>query len=72
VHHFFLWGPVLGIGAMDMSPAGTGRTIVALTIFALLALSVWLTMEDTKFRTLTFVVLGFFAARVVLGRLRSR
>jgi len=57
---------------MDMSPAGTGRTIVALTIFALLALSVWLTMEDTKFRTLTFVVLGFFAARVVLGRLRSR
>jgi hypothetical protein len=57
---------------MDFSPAGTGRMIVALVVFALLALSVWLTMDDTKFRTLTFVLLGFFAARVVLGRLRSR
>jgi hypothetical protein len=57
---------------MDMSPAGTGRMIVALAIFALLGLSVWLTMEDTKFRTLAFVLLGFFAARVLLTRLRSR
>jgi hypothetical protein len=46
--------------------------VVALAVFALLALAAWGTMEDTKFRTLTFVLLGFFAARVVLGRLRSR
>jgi hypothetical protein len=57
---------------MDFSPAGTGRMIVALAAFALLALAVRFTMDDTKFRTLTFVLLGFFAARVVLGRLRSR
>ena len=57
---------------MDLSPAGTGRMIVALVAFALLGLAVWMTMDDTKFRTLTFVLLGFFAARVVLGRLRSR
>ena len=57
---------------MDFSPAGTGRMIVALAVFALLGLAVWLTMEDTSYRKLTFVFLGFFAVRVVLGRLRSR
>jgi hypothetical protein len=57
---------------MDMSPAGTGRMIVALAVFALLGLLVWQTMDDTKFRTLTFLLLAFFAVRVVLGRLRSR
>jgi hypothetical protein len=57
---------------MDMSPAGTGRMIVALVVFGLLALSVWLTMEDSNYRKLTFVFLAFFAARVVLTRLRSR
>ncbi len=57
---------------MDMSPAGTGRMIVALAVFALLGLAVWLTMDDTSYRRLTFVFLGFFAVRVVLGRLRSR
>ncbi len=57
---------------MDMSPAGSGRMIVALAAFALLGLLVWLTMDDTKVRTGTFVVLGFFAARMLLGRPRSR
>ena len=57
---------------MDFSPAGTGRMIVALAVFAVLGLLVWQTMDDTKFRTLTFVLLAFFAVRVVLGRLRSR
>jgi hypothetical protein len=46
--------------------------IVALAAFALLGLLVWLTMDDTKVRTGTFVVLGFFAARMLLGRPRSR
>jgi hypothetical protein len=57
---------------MDFSPAGTGRMIVALAVFALLGLLAWQTMDDSKFRTLTYVLLAFFAARVVLGRLRSR
>jgi hypothetical protein len=46
--------------------------IVALAVFALLGLLAWQTMDDSKFRTLTYVLLAFFAARVVLGRLRSR
>ena len=57
---------------MDFSPAGSGRMVVALAILGLLALSVWLTMEPGRYRALTFVLLGFFAFRVVLGRLRSR
>ena len=57
---------------MDLSPAGTGRMIVALVILALLALSVPYQIDDGKYRKLVFVVLGFFAARVVLTRLRSR
>ena len=57
---------------MDFSPAGTGRMIVSLGVFAVLGLSVFLTMEPGKYRTLTFVLLAFFAFRVVLGRLRAR
>ena len=57
---------------MDLSPAGTGRMIVALAIFGVLALSVFFSMEPGKYRTLTFILLGFFAFRVLLGRLRSR
>jgi hypothetical protein len=57
---------------MDLSPAGTGRMIVALVIFALLAVSARFTLDDMKYRKLTFVFLAFFAARVVLTRLRSR
>jgi hypothetical protein len=57
---------------MDMSPAGNGRMIVALAVFGLLAVSAWFTLDDLKYRKLTFVFLAFFAARVVLTRLRSR
>jgi hypothetical protein len=57
---------------MDMSPAGTGRMIVALGIIGAMALSAYLQMEPGKYRTLTFVLLAFFGFRVVLGRLRSR
>ncbi len=46
---------------MDFSPAGTGRMLVALGVLGLLALSVWLTMEPGKYRTLTWVLLAFFA-----------
>ena len=57
---------------MDLSPAGRGRMLVALVLMGLLGLSVWLTMDPGKYRTLTFVLLAFFAFRVVIGRLRSR
>ena len=57
---------------MDMSPAGTGRMIVALALIGLMALLAWFTMEPGKPRALTWVLLGFFGFRVVLGRLRSR
>jgi hypothetical protein len=57
---------------MDMSPAGKGRMIVALTVIGLVAAHAWFHMDSGKFRTLTFVLLAFFALRVVLLRLRSR
>ena len=57
---------------MDLSPAGSGRMLVALSVLAILALAVWQTMEPGKYRSLTFLLLGFFAFRVILGRLRTR
>ena len=52
---------------MDLSPAGSGRMAIALTVFAVLGLLAWQTMEPGKFRSLTWVLLGFFAFRVVLS-----
>ncbi|HEX4154888.1 MAG TPA: hypothetical protein VHY48_04685 [Acidobacteriaceae bacterium] len=57
---------------MTMEPSGTGRMVLSLAVIALLALAVWLTMEPGKFEYFTWVVLGFFASRVVLLRLRAR
>jgi hypothetical protein len=57
---------------VDWSPAGSGRMVIALVVFALLGGMAWQTMEPGKFRSLTWILLGFFAFRVVLGRLRSR
>ena len=57
---------------MDLSPAGSGRMKIALAVIALLAIAVWQTMEPGKFRSLTWVLLAFFAFRVILGRLGSR
>jgi hypothetical protein len=37
-----------------------------------LAVAVWQTMEPGKFRSLTWILLAFFAFRIVIGRLRSR
>ena len=53
-----------------MTPAGSGRLTVALVVLGLLALAVWQTMEPGKYRTLTWVLLGFFAFRVLLGWVR--
>jgi hypothetical protein len=45
---------------------------IALVVLGVLAIAVWQTMEPGRFQSLTWVLLGFFAFRVVLGRLRSR
>jgi hypothetical protein len=57
---------------VDFSPGGAGRMVVALAIIGLMAVSAWFTMDAGKYRNLTFVLLAFFAIRVVLGRLRTR
>jgi hypothetical protein len=57
---------------VDLSPAGSGRLIIALAVFAVLGLLTWQTMDAGKFRSLTWVLIGFFAFRVVIGYLRSR
>jgi hypothetical protein len=57
---------------LDLSPAGSGRLVIALVVFGALALAAWQTMEPGKFRSLTWVLLGFFAFRTVLGWARSR
>ena len=57
---------------MDLSPAGSGRLMIALAAFTVLGVLVWQTMEPGKFRSLTWILLGFFAFRMVIGYLRSR
>jgi hypothetical protein len=57
---------------VDLSPAGSGRLLIALAAFAVLGVLVWQTMEPGKFRALAWILLGFFAFRMVIGYLRSR
>ncbi len=57
---------------MDLGPAGSGRMYIALAVLGLMAVLSWQTMEPGKYRSLTWVLLGFFAFRILLGRLRSR
>jgi hypothetical protein len=45
---------------------------IALAVLAMLAFMAWRTMEPGKFQSLTWILLGFFAFRIILGRLRSR
>jgi tellurite resistance protein TehA-like permease len=57
---------------MDLSPASSGRMWIALAVLGLLAVAAWRTMEPGKAQSLTWILLGFFAFRILLGRLRSR
>jgi len=57
---------------MNMSPSGDGRMVVALAVIALLAALAWRTMEPGRWQQLTWLLLGFFALRVILARVRSR
>ena len=59
------------VNVVDLSPAGSGRMVIALAVFGVLAILVWQTMEPGKFRTLVFVVLGGLALRVLLGSRRA-
>ena len=57
---------------MDMAPSGNGRLVVALVVIAVLAVLAWRTMEPGRMQQVTWLLLGFFAFRVVLTRLRAR
>jgi hypothetical protein len=57
---------------MDMAPSGNGRLVVALIVIALLAVLVWRTLDPGKLQQVTWLLLAFFAARVVITRLRVR
>jgi hypothetical protein len=60
------------VSVVDLSPAGSGRMWIALSVLGLLAVLAWQTMEPGKFLSLTWILLGFFGFRVILARLRSR
>ena len=57
---------------VDFGPASSGRMVVALLLIGMIAASAFFTMEPVRLRDLCFILLAFFALRVVLGRLRSR
>ena len=48
-------------GPSRMSPAGTGRMIVALAVLGILALLVWRTIDPGKVQQLAWLLLAFFA-----------
>jgi hypothetical protein len=45
---------------------------IALAVIGVLALLSWQTMQPGKYRSLTWILLGYFAFRVALERYRSR
>ena len=49
-------------------PGSQQRMMVALLVIGMAAVGVWSTMEPGKYRSLAWVLLGFFAFRVLLGR----
>ena len=59
-------------GPSRMGVAGTGRMVVALAGLGVLALLVWRTIDPGKVQQLAWLLLGFFAARVLIGWQRTR
>ncbi len=55
-----------------MEPGSKGRMAVALGVLALLAVLVWRTMSAGRYQQLTWLLIAFFAFRVVLARLKAR
>ncbi len=60
------------MSTLDLSPGGSGRMYIALTVLAILALLTWQTMEPSNYRSLAWILQGFFAFRILLGRMRVR
>jgi len=52
-------------------PGSQQRMFVALAVIAFAALGVWRTMEPGKYRSLVWVLLGFFAFRVLIARVKA-
>jgi hypothetical protein len=59
-------------GPSKMAAAGTSRMIVALAVLGILALLVWRTIDPGKLQQLAFVLLAFFAFRVLVDWRRAR
>jgi hypothetical protein len=55
-----------------MRPQGKGRLVTSLAVIAVVALLVWRTMEPGKLQYVTWLLLGFFALRIVLTWMRTR
>ena len=51
-------------------PGSQQRVVVALVLIALAAVGVWATMEPGMYRNLAWLLLGFFAFRVWITRMR--
>ena len=62
-------GQAEGSGSSGLS--FSRKTVIALVLFAALAVLAWQTMEPGKFRNLVFVVVGGLALRVLLGARRA-
>jgi hypothetical protein len=57
---------------MSMEPRSNGRLVLTLAVLSILAVLVWKTMEPGKFQYLAWILLGFFAFRVVIMSLSAR
>jgi type VI protein secretion system component VasK len=55
-----------------MEPRSNGRLALTMVVLSILAVLVWKTMEPGKFQYLTWILLGFFAFRVVIMSLAAR
>jgi hypothetical protein len=57
---------------MEMGPKSSGRMVVALVAMGVLALLVWRTLDPGRWQQLAWLLLAFFALRVIMERVRSR
>ncbi len=57
---------------MEFGPASSGRMLISLALLGVLAGLAAETMEPGRFRSVTWLLLGFFALRMVLSRAGSR
>ena len=60
-----------GRTAMD-GPGSRQRMFLALLLLSGAAIGVWRTMEPGRYRDLAWVLIAFFAFRVLIGRVRQR